>query len=112
MASQVPSKQQEVQEIRFRVAEVDEEERKEGAKDAMIGGNNHKTSFGQFLSDQMSKGKVYSHECVIIHFFWTKFFIYISLHYFNHFSDSKDKVSIDEKGNVGESMLTVTVKHM
>ena len=48
-----------MQEMRFRVAEVDEEERKEDAKDATIGGNNHKTSFGQFLSDQMSKGKVY-----------------------------------------------------
>ena len=55
--------------MRFREAEVEEEEKKEVAKDAMIGGNNHKTSFGQFLSDQMSKGKVSSHECVIIHFF-------------------------------------------
>ena len=45
--------------MRFSEAEVDEEEKKEVAKDAMIGGNNHKTSFGQFLSDQMSKGKVY-----------------------------------------------------
>ena len=98
--------------MRFRDAEVEEEEKKEVAKDAMNGASDHKTSFGQFFSDQMSKGKVYSHECVIIHFFWTKFFIYISLHYFNHFSDSKDKVSIDEKGNVGESMLPVTVKHM
>ena len=46
LTSQVPSKQQEVQEMRFRVAEVEEEERKEDAKDAMIGGNNHRTSFG------------------------------------------------------------------
>ena len=60
--------------MRFRDAEVDEEERKEEAKDAMIGGNNHKTSFGQFLSDQMSKGKVYLHECVIIHSFLDKNF--------------------------------------
>ena len=44
--SQVPSKQQEVQEMRFREAEVDEEEKKEVAKDATIGGNNHTTSFG------------------------------------------------------------------
>ena len=44
MAPQGPSKQQEVQEMRFR--EVEEEERKEVAKDAMIGGNNHKISFG------------------------------------------------------------------
>ena len=44
--------------------------------------------------------------------FWTKFFIYISLHYFNHFSDSKDKVSIDEKDKVKESTLTVPLKHM
>ena len=44
LATQGPSKQQEVQEMRFR--EVEEEERKEVAKDAMIGGNNHKISFG------------------------------------------------------------------
>ena len=56
--------------MRFRDAEVEEEEKKEVAKDATVGGNNHKTSFGQFLSDQMSKGKVYSHECVIIQFFY------------------------------------------
>ena len=66
--------------MRFR--EVDEEERKEVAKDAMIGGNNHKTSFGQFLSDQMSKGKVYSQECVIIHFFLDKI---LYLHFFTLF---------------------------
>ena len=44
--SKVPSKPQEVQEIRFSEAEVDEEEKKEVAKDATIGGNNHRTSFG------------------------------------------------------------------
>ena len=68
--------------MRFSEAEVDEEEKKEVAKDAMIGGNNHKTSFGQFLSDQMSKGKVYSHECVIIHFFLDKILYF---HFFTLF---------------------------
>ena len=46
LATQGPSKQQEVQEMRFNEAKVDEEEKKEVPKDATIGGNNHRTSFG------------------------------------------------------------------